>query len=78
MTDFHKQPTLFSGQFVRISPVHPNPYRAGKDGMVVPDGDIGESVGLVFWFDRHNKSQGTQCVGPELWDKRELNLESID
>lgn len=76
--NFTRQPILLSGQFVRVASNHPNTYRAGKDGMVVPGGDMGNSVGLVFWFDRHNTPQRTQCVGPELWDKQELDMATID
>lgn len=67
-----------SGTFIRVRYDHPNPARAGKDGMVVfdtPDED--ESVGLSFGFDRHNVPQHCQCVGTELWLKSELDMSTI-
>jgi len=65
---------LLSGQFIRVRRDHENTYRAGLDGMVSRDSDDGESVALIFGFDRHNRPQHAVCVGPELWQKDELDL----
>ncbi len=64
---------LKSGQFIRVRSDHGS-TRAGKDSVVYRD--CGESVALLFGFDRFNKPQNVECVGVELWDKDELNLES--
>ena len=65
-----------NGSFIRVNSTSPNISRRGMDGMVIDD--FGDYVGLVFYFDRHNRPQGCICVGPELWEKTELDLSSYD
>lgn len=63
-----------SGQFIRVKNDHPS-SRAGKDGMVFHDEIEGETtLSMVFGFDRASQRQDVQCVGPEIWDKSELDL----
>ncbi|HUX15340.1 MAG TPA: hypothetical protein VMW52_02650 [Phycisphaerae bacterium] len=40
--------------------------------------DCGDSVGLLFGFDRFNEPQDAQCAGVELWAKDELDLSSVE
>ena len=68
---------LTSGQFVRVRKDHENSSRAGLDGMVHLDSDDGQSVALIFGWDRHNQPQHAVCVGPELWKKDELDLTTV-
>jgi hypothetical protein len=65
-----------NGTFIRVKANHPDESRAGKDGMVVDD--FGEAVALVFYCDRHNVVQRTECVGAELWQKTELDLSTTE
>ena len=53
--------------------------RAGCDAMVVDnfDDENGQEVALTFGCDRYNTIQRVQCVGPELWNKSELDLETV-
>ena len=44
--------------------------------MVVED--FGDSLGLVFRFDRNNEGQSVHCVGPELWEDAELDFDTLD
>ena len=44
--------------------------------MVVED--FGQEVALVFYFDRHNQAQRCECVGPEMWNKDELDLATAE
>ena len=66
-----------SGQFVRVRSDHPDTHRAGLDGMVYLDNDVGNVVALVFGCARHGRNQRAQCVGPELWEKWELDAASV-
>lgn len=66
---------LSKGTFVRVRPDHPNPARAGLDGMVMEDSDS-DDVALIFHADRHNEIQRCVCVGRELWERVELDMES--
>lgn len=67
---------LARGQFVRVRADHPNPRAAGKDAFIVdvltPDG-----IGLQFGYDRHCQFQGVICVGTELWQPWELDLNTV-
>ena len=65
---------LAPGNFVRVKAV--SETKAGADGMVVKD--FGDSVGLIFGYDRHCQPQHLQCVGTELWEKHELDLSTVD
>lgn len=64
-----------TGTFVRVRA--DAPAKAGLDGMVTAQFEDG-SVGLIFGFDRYNRLQNTVCVGPELWLREELDLETLD
>lgn len=64
-----------AGSFVRVRKDHPEPFRRGKDAQVYSD--IGEQVGLTFGYDRYNEPQDVECVGIELWDKSELDLNTV-
>jgi hypothetical protein len=68
-------PALARGDFIRVRHDHET-FRAGMDGMVIdvfPDGPA-----LVFYGDRYNQQQTAVCVGPELWEWQELDMESFD
>ncbi len=64
------------GSFIRVKETHENKFRAGKDGMVVED--FGNQVSLVFGWDRHCVEQRCECVGPEMWDKSELDFRTLE
>lgn len=69
-----EKPPYKSGTFIRVKENHPS-SRAGTDGMVIQD--MGEEgIGMIFGFDRYNENQHLQCVGTELWQRDELDLES--
>jgi hypothetical protein len=67
------------GDFVRVKAS--SDFRPGQDGMVIEPGD-GESVGLVFRFDRFGRHQGdagTVVTGlVEAWNLDELDLSSVE
>ncbi len=69
---------LKPGDFVRVKA--DSEFRPGQDGMVVEAGG-GDSVGLVFGFDRHN--QGPDETGivrtglTEEWFLYELDLATV-
>lgn len=65
------------GDFIRVREDHPDAFRAGKDGMVIRDSTENE-VALVFYNDRYGNHQFTECVGPEQWDIRELDISTLD
>lgn len=65
---------LKHGAFVRVK--QSEPLRGGKDGMVVAD--FGDFVALLFGWDRHCQPQHCQCVGPEMWDKSDLDLSTVE
>lgn len=66
------------GDFIRVKSDHENPARAGLDGMVMETADdADDGVALVFWSDRQNEIQRTECVGPEWWEWRELDPTSL-
>ncbi len=67
-----------AGTFIRVKPDHENTARAGKDGMVMQSFLQDGLFAMVFWYDRHNRDQGCACVGPELWDKSELDMSSVE
>lgn len=71
---------LQRGDFVRVKVT--SDFRPGHDGMVVAEDD-GEAVGLMFGYDRYNRSPsetGTLATGSavEEWMLDELDLSSID
>lgn len=70
-------PPLECGTFVRVRADHPEPWRAGRDGMVTTVFDDG-SVGLVFYTGRDGTRQADVCVGPELWLREELDMSTVD
>jgi hypothetical protein len=71
-------PILHKGDFVRVKAG--SEFRAGQDGMVT-DADDGQSVGLLFGCDRHNRQPedlGVTVTGlTEAWLLAELDLASI-
>lgn len=70
---------IMAGTFIRVRADHENQARAGKDGMVFEDVKEGDDqIALVFHFDRHNQGQNCECVGPELWEKSELDMTTMD
>lgn len=67
--------SLERGTFVRVKP--DSEFRAGQDGMVMA-ADDGETVGLMFGYDRHNQSQIGATTGlTEAWQLDELDLTSV-
>lgn len=75
-TNIADKTELPEGEYIRVKSEHPDWWRAGKDGMVVED--MGEDgVALFFGVDRHNNFQHLVCVGPELWQRSELDLNSL-
>ena len=70
--------TLRPGAFVRVKAT--SDFRPGQDGMVVDSGD-GNEFGLMFGYDRHNRSPeqlGVVCTGLiEAWNAGELDLTTI-
>lgn len=73
----HSQP-LKKNAFVLVKP--DGDFRAGQDGMVVSVGSD-DTVGLLFGFDRHNRSPsqtGLTYTGlVEEWRLDELDLASV-
>lgn len=67
---------LHVGDFIRVRADHTNEARAKMDGMAIQD--MGDQVALVFWSDRYGHFQDCECVAPELWDKSELDFETLD
>ncbi len=67
------------GDFVRVK-VNSD-FRPGQDGMAVV-ADDGTTVGLLFGFDRHNRSASelgiTSTSLAEEWLLSELDLNSIE
>lgn len=67
---------VIEGDFIRVREDNENVVKRGKDGLVVEVVDESR-VALIFGCDRHGVFQDVQCVGPELWNLDELDLESI-
>lgn len=76
MTMNHLSTSLMPGDFIRVNSSCADRTRAGKDALVLAlDGD---QVVLVFGWDRFSRDQKVICVGPEQWDRSELDLASVD
>jgi hypothetical protein len=70
-----KKKSIPFGAFIRVRSDHAT--HAGKDAMLHADFNDG-TVGLIFGFDRHDRGQEIECVGPELWDKADLDLSTVE
>lgn len=72
-------PVIQKGDFVRVKAS--SDFRPGQDGMAVI-ADDGATVGLLFDFDRHNRSASelgiTATSLVEEWLLGELDLSSIE
>jgi hypothetical protein len=64
------------GDFIRVRDDHAERGRAGKDGMVMEV--FPEGPALIFGCDRYCEFQDVVCVGPEMWNWAELDMNSID
>jgi hypothetical protein len=73
------EPLIRMGTFIRVRADHADPARAGKDGMAIqPVMTESEEIALVFGYDRHNQPQDCECVGPEMWERSELDLSTLE
>lgn len=73
-----EHPELKVGDFIKIKSDHTTcPSKAGKDAMVVENSHKGNpTVALTFGHDRYNENQEIQYLGPEEWNKTELDFTS--
>lgn len=72
----HLPTTLMAGDFVRVGTRCGDGTRIGKDGLVLAiDGD---QVVVVFGWDRFGRDQNVISVGPEQWDRDDLDLSTVD